>query len=107
MAAFRAGMLTANVAYLRDDETPAVLARTGSGVHCPRHERRAPRLDHSCRSETTEKHLKRPRDPNQLAKSISDGVSTLIFAVLLRRADPNVECHTLHDDLPAEITFAM
>jgi hypothetical protein len=28
--------------------------------------------------------------------------SALIFGVLLRRADTNVECNALHDDLPAE-----
>src|SRR4029077_7587257 len=33
--------------------------------------------------------------------------SALIFGVLLRRADANVECNALHDDLPAEITCAI
>ena len=34
-------------------------------------------------------------------------LSALIFGVLLRRADANVECNPLHDDLPAEITCAI
>jgi hypothetical protein len=33
--------------------------------------------------------------------------SALIFGVLLRRADANVECDALHDDLPAKTTYAM
>jgi hypothetical protein len=33
--------------------------------------------------------------------------SPLIFGVLLRRADTNVECNALHDDLPAEIIYAI
>ena len=33
--------------------------------------------------------------------------SALIFGVLLGRADTNVECNPLHDDLPAEITCAV
>jgi len=33
--------------------------------------------------------------------------SALIFGVLLGRADTNVKCNALHDDLPAEITYAI
>jgi hypothetical protein len=76
---------------------------------------RVHRLHHSVKRRTLNPALG-AADPSLLvnfddlpARAISYGFqfSALIFSVLLGRADANVECNALHDDLPAEITSAI